>query len=442
MPVLPASGKRVRDSREINTRYTSIDSADFLKESVKPTGLDNLARRIVLGRLRGLVEGQIVVSENGEHQVFGQPTDALPLTAHVEVHDPGFYSNIAFGGSIGAGEAYIHGQWSCNDLRDVLRIMIRNRETLQGLDAGVARIAAPLKKFLHWLNRNTRTGSRRNIAAHYDLGNDFYKLWLDPSMMYSCAYFETTLTSLETAAIEKLDRICRKLDLKPSDSVIEIGTGWGGFAIHAAKHYGCKVTTTTISKEQHDYAREAIARAGLEDRITLLFDDYRDLEGQYDKLVSIEMIEAVGHEYHDRFFRKCCELLKPDGQMVLQAITIADQHYDDYKTGVDFIKRYIFPGGCLTSVTDMCRTMTRHTDMRAIHIEDIGLHYAQTLRHWCERFFERIDDVRALGYSEEFIRMWEFYLCSCESAFEERTIGDVQMLIMRPRALAAGARSD
>jgi len=302
------------------------------------------------------------------------------------------------------------------------------------MDSGLAILGSPLQKILHVLNRNTRRGSRKNIAAHYDLGNDFYQLWLDQKMMYSCAYFESPETSLEDASVAKLDRICRKLELAVGDSVVEIGTGWGGFAIHAAKHYGCHVTTTTISEQQYNYAKQAITDAGLEDRITLLFKDYRDLEGSYDKLVSIEMIEAVGHEYHGTYFKKCCELLKPDGQMLLQAITIADQRYAKYKTGVDFIKRYIFPGGCLTSVTDMTRTLTNITDMRVIHLEDIGPHYATTLRHWHDRFFARIEDVRRIGYSDAFIRMWEFYLVYCESAFNERAIGDVQMLIMRPGA--------
>ena len=253
-------------------------------------------------------------------------------------------------------------------------------------------------------------------------------------MMYSSAYFETETVSLEVAAIAKLERICEKLDLKESDNVVEIGTGWGGFAIYAAQNYGCHVTTTTISKEQYDMARERIKDAGLEDKITLLFDDYRDLEGQYDKLVSIEMIEAVGHQFHTQFFNKCCELLKPDGQMLLQAITIADQRYQQYTKGVDFIRRYIFPGGCLTSVTDMTRVMTEHTDMRTIHVEDIGPHYARTLRKWNDAFFARIEQVRSLGYPEPFVRMWEFYLCYCEAAFIERSIGTVQMLIMRPDA--------
>ncbi len=418
----------------MSTRLDSIQAQKPARTTTESTWLDRLARRIVLSRLEKLQVGQVVVSEGGEQVTFGQLTQEFPLTAQLRVLNPKFYSDIAFGGPIGAGEAFINGHWACNDLSDLLRLLIRNREVLEKMGSGLAMLSTPLQKLLHAMNRNTRGGSRKNISAHYDLGNDFYRLWLDQKMMYSCAYFNTPQTSLEDAAVEKLDRICRKLDLSADDSILEIGTGWGGFAIHAAKHYGCQVTTTTISRQQYNYAKEAISDAGLQDRITLLFKDYRDLDGTFDKLVSIEMIEAVGHEYHDTYFRKCCELLKPDGQMLLQAITIADQRYDQYKTGVDFIKRYIFPGGCLTSVTDMTHTMTRHTDMRVIHLEDIGAHYATTLRHWHDRFFARIEEVRALGYSDAFIRMWQFYLAYCESAFTERAIGDVQMLIMRPGA--------
>jgi cyclopropane-fatty-acyl-phospholipid synthase len=402
--------------------------------STRSTWIDRLARRIVLSRLERLEEGQIVVNERGQQSCFGRLTEDHPLTIQLHILDPRFYSEIAFGGSIGAGEAYINKYWACGELADLIALIIRNRNVLDTMDSGLARFSAPLQKTLHALNRNTRRGSRKNIAAHYDLGNDFYQLWLDRKMMYSSAYFESQLTSLEDAAIAKLDRICQKLDLSPGDSVIEIGTGWGGFAIYAAKHYGCHVTTTTISQQQYDYAQQSIKDSGLEDRITLLLKDYRDLEGTFDKLVSIEMIEAVGHEYHETYFRKCCDLLKPDGQMLLQAITIADQRYEKYKKSVDFIKRYIFPGGCLTSVTDITRTLTETTDMRVIHLEDIGPHYATTLRHWRDRFFARIDDVRRLGYSDAFIRMWEFYLVYCESAFVERAIGDVQLLIMRPGA--------
>ena len=418
----------------MSTTLDSTHSTELATVTARPTWLDRLARRIVLSRLEKLQVGQIVLGESGEQAVFGRSTAEFPAAVQLRVLNPRFYSDIAFGGSVGAGEAYIQGHWACDELSDLLRILIRNREVLEEMDSGLALLSSPLRKVLHVLNRNTRKGSRKNIAAHYDLGNDFYQLWLDPSMMYSSAYFDTPGTTLEVAATAKLDRICRKLELSADDSVMEIGSGWGGFAIHAAKHYGCHVTTTTISQQQYDHAKQAISDAGLQDRITLLFQDYRDLEGSFDKLVSIEMIEAVGHEYHNSYFRKCCDLLKPEGQMLLQAITMADQRYDKYKTGVDFIKRYIFPGGCLTSVTDMTRTLTRHTDMRVIHLEDIGPHYATTLRHWHDRFFAHIDKVRELGYSDAFIRMWQFYLCYCESAFTERAIGDVQMLIMRPGA--------
>ena len=412
----------------------SIDSPQFLQRSAKPVLLDRIARRAVHSRLQNLSTGQIVISENGEHTTFGNLTDEFPLTAQLRVHHPHFYSDVAFGGSVGAGEAFIHGYWSCDELTDLSRIMLRNREVLEQVDSGLARLTKPLQKLFHYFNKNSVDGSRRNIAAHYDLGNDFYSLWLDKSMMYSSAWFESSDTSLEEASFAKLDRICRKLSLSADDSVIEIGTGWGGFAIHAAKHYGCHVTTTTISQQQYEFAQQAVRAAGLEHKITLLFSDYRDLEGSYDKAVSIEMVEAVGHEFHDVFLKKCCSLLKPDGQMLLQAITIADQRYEQYKNGVDFIKRYIFPGGCLISVTDMTSTMTEHTDMRLIHLEDIGPHYATTLRHWRSRFFAKLKEVRELGYSTEFIRMWNYYLCYCESAFMERATGTVQMLVTRPEA--------
>ena len=262
-------------------------------------------RRIVLSRLGKLRSGQIALVENGNHTVCGQLSDEFPLTVYLDVLNPRFFSDIVTGGSLGAGEAYVNGHWACAELSELSRILIRNRDVLEKIDSGLALVSKPLRKLFHSLNRNTRKGSRRNIAAHYDIGNDFYKLWLDERMMYSCAYFDTQLTSLEDATNEKLDRICRKLDLSAGDSVVEIGTGWGGFAIYAANNYGCHVTTTTISQQQYDYARQAINAEGLEDKITLLLRDYRDLDGQFDKLVSIEMIEAVGHEFHDKFFKKC-----------------------------------------------------------------------------------------------------------------------------------------
>ncbi len=418
-------------------KTVSIRSREFLERTPKPSGLDKLARRIVRSRLESIADARVVVTENGRRTGFGELSDAMPSAVELTVRDPRFYSDVAFGGVLGAGESYIHEYWDCDDLTLLVRILLRNRGVLQEMNSGLAIVTQPLQKLLHWLNRNTRKGSRRNISAHYDLGNDFYELWLDSRMMYSSAVFEHADMSLDAAGEAKLDRICRKLKLSPSDRVLEIGTGWGGFAIHAARHYGCRVTTTTISRRQFEYAQAAIEDAGLGDRIELLCLDYRDLEGRYDKLVSIEMIEAVGWQYQDAFFRKCSALLAPHGEMLLQAITIADQHYEQYKSGVDFIRRYIFPGGCLCSVTAMTRSVTRATDMRTVHLEDIGPHYAKTLEHWRGRFLGALDEVRGLGFPEEFVRMWNYYLCYCEGAFIERATGNVQMHLVKP-----GARAD
>jgi len=280
-------------------------------------------------------------------------------------------------------------------------------------------------------------GSRRNISAHYDLGNDFFRLFLDDTLMYSAGVFETPEATMEEASIAKIDRICRKLELGPDDHLLEIGTGWGGFAIHAARHYGCRVTTTTISEAQHQLARERIIEAGLEDRIELLREDFRNLTGQYDKLVSIEMIEAIGEANIGRFFAVCNGLLKPHGKMLLQSITIADNLYEGYRRSVDFIQRYIFPGGFLPSVASLCHAVGRNSDMRLFHLEDIGPHYAETLKRWRQQFNTNLTAIRALGYPPEFIRMWEFYLCYCEGGFLERATGDVQMLLVK-----SGDRSD
>ena len=319
--------------------------------------------------------------------------------------------------------------------------MIRNRDVMEGLDGGLAALANPIRRLLHYFNRNTRAGSQRNIAAHYDLGNEFFELILDRTLMYSCAIFPRPDSTLDEAAVAKVDRICRKLDLRAHDHLLEIGTGWGGFAIHAASNYGCRVTTTTISRAQHDYATKKIAEQGLSERITVLFKDYRDLNGdligKFDKAVSIEMIEAVGHHFVDSYFRKCAELLKPDGMMLLQAITIADQYYEAAVRRVDFIKKYIFPGSFIPSVTALCDSITRASDLRLFHLEDLTPNYAETLKHWRMRMFQNIERVRTLGYPEEFIRMWEFYLCYCEAGFRERYIGDVQMLLTKPESRIA-----
>jgi len=413
-------------------RSSEATISEQLINKEKSRWLDRLARKAVHNHLRQLEEGEIILREGKIEYYFGKRTRNCTLCVTIDVHDLHFYSDIAFAGSVGAGEAYLQGFWTCNDLTALIRLLLINRHVLDKMDQSLSRLKLPLHKMLHWFNRNTRRGSRRNIEAHYDLGNELFEQFLDPTLMYSAAYYQTPTTSLEQAAIAKLDRICLKLELTPDDHVLEIGTGWGGFAIHAAQHYGCYVTTTTISKQQYEMACERVKQAGLEDRITILMDDYRDLQGTFDKLVSIEMIEAIGHQYMNTYFSHCSHLLKPDGMMLLQAITIADQQYDAALRDVDFIKRYIFPGGFLPSIAVMSNSIANATDMKLFHLEDIGPHYATTLRDWRQRFFHNIKQVRSLGYSDTFVRMWDFYLCYCQGAFMERAIGTVQMLLVKP----------
>jgi cyclopropane-fatty-acyl-phospholipid synthase len=394
--------------------------------------LDGLAKRALLGKLQALRHGCMVLVDGQERHRFGQPTATLPEPVVVHVHDWRMYGDVAFGGSIGAGEAYMRGYWSSAQLVDVVRLFVLNLDTLDGLETGLARLATPMRKVLHALRRNSRAVARRNIAAHYDLGNDFFRLVLDETMMYSAATFEHPRQSLHDAQVARLDRICRRLELEPGDHLLEIGTGWGGLALHAARHFGCRVTTTTISREQWKLARERVQEAGLQDRIEVLLQDYRDLEGQYDKLVSIEMIEAIGHAQYETYFARCSQLLKPDGAMLLQAITIPDQRFESARDSVDFIKRYIFPGSCIPSVAAMTQSIARASDLRVVGLEDIGPHYATTLAHWRENFRAHLPRVRALGYDENFIRMWEYYLCYCEGGFAERALGDVLMLLVKP----------
>jgi cyclopropane-fatty-acyl-phospholipid synthase len=405
--------------------------APDLKE-LKERRIDILARRAIFALLKRLVRGQIALVENKQRYRFGEDSDQNSLQAVITVHHPQLYSRIFWGGSIGAAEAYMEGFWSADDLTKVMRIVALNQKAFEDMEKGLARLTAPLYKFYHYVRKNTKVGSRKNILAHYDLGNDFYTLFLDQTMTYSCAIFEQPDSTLEEASKAKYDRICRKLQLASGERIVEIGTGWGGFAVHAAQNYGVHVTTTTISEAQHQFAQSRIKAAGLEDRITLLKKDYRDLSGKFDKLVSIEMIEAVGHHFYDTFFKACSRLLKADGMMALQAITIGDQIFDRHKRSVDFIKRYIFPGSCIPSITAISNAIARSTDLQIIHLEDITAHYARTLREWRRRFFANVDEVRTLGFSETFIRMWEYYLCYCEGGFKERYIGDVQLILAKP----------
>jgi len=401
-------------------------------EQTKPSRFDQLAEKLFFSLLRGLRRGKLTIIDGSVRRIFGEKSGQFPLEATITVHHPRFYSSVVFGGSIGASEAFMAGQWSTDDLTTVVRITILNREVFEGMEKGLARLTAPLHMFVHLLRGNTRKGSRLNIAAHYDLGNDFYKLFLDETLTYSCGIFEREDSTLKEASLAKYDRICRKLDLSSEDHVVEIGTGWGGFAIYAAQNYGCRITTTTISAAQHDLAKALIGKAGVAQKVELLLEDYRDLRGKYDKLVSIEMIEAVGHQYLDTFFRSCSKLLKEDGMMLLQAITMTDQVFDRHKRSVDFIKRYIFPGSCIPSITVISRSIARASDLKLFHLEDITPHYARTLRRWREQFFANIDKVRDLGLPETFIRMWDYYLSYCEAGFTERYLGDVQMLFTKP----------
>jgi cyclopropane-fatty-acyl-phospholipid synthase len=412
----------------------SIIPAEAAGKSEGESALTKLAKTLLIGQLRKIRDGRLRLIDSGFSETFGAVTEAAPFDVTLRVHNPRFYTDVVLGGTLGSGEAYMSGYWHCDDLTGLVRLMVINRHLMNDVDSGWSRLGAPLLKLAHWLNRNHKTGSRRNIAAHYDLGNRFFELFLDETMAYSCGIFPNADASLHEASTAKFDAACGKLDLKAGQHLLEIGTGWGGFAIHAARHYGCRVTTTTISREQYEFAQASVARAGLGDRITLLLEDYRDLRGQYDALVSIEMIEAVGHQYLDTYFGQCSELLRPGGAMLLQAITIRDQFYDQARRSVDFIKRFIFPGSFIPSVQVLVNSLARATDLKLSHLEDIGPHYARTLKAWRERFLNRQAEVRALGYPERFVRMWEFYLCYCEGGFEERQLGNVQMLLTKPRS--------
>ncbi len=405
-----------------------VSATEFLRS----TFVHRLSRRLFLALMKHFKIGKITLIEKNQQYQFGESTQKVDLQATIHVHHPRFFTITVFGGSIGFAEAYMAGLFSTSHLTNVIRLVILNRQVMENMDAGWSLLSDPVYRLYHYLRRNTLKGSKDNIVAHYDLGNDFYKLFLDETLTYSCGIFEHENSTLEAASLTKYDRICKKLQLNSDDQVIEIGGGWGGFSIYAAKHYGCHVTTTTISNEQYSLAQKRIAASGLSHRIKLLCKDYRHLSGTYDKLVSIEMIEAVGHQYLDSFFRVCSRLIKDNGMMLLQAITIVDQVFDAHKRSVDFIKRYIFPGSCIPSIHAIMNSIARRTDLKLFHLEDITPHYVRTLAEWRIRFLERIDDIRKMGFSETFIRMWEYYFCYCEAGFAERYIGDVQMLLTKP----------
>ena len=371
------------------------------------------------------------------HQRGSGPPES-ERTVRVDVRDRAFFGALVLGGSCGAGEAYIDGMFACDDLPKLIELVVDNEAALAGVDSGWSRLIGPASRVKGRFERNTRAGSRRNIAAHYDLSNEFFATFLDETMTYSAGIFLDESWGLKRAQLEKIDRVCRKLELKPSDHVLEIGTGWGSWAMHAAGRYGCRVTTATISREQHALATQRVREAGLEGRVDVVLSDYRDLPrdqaGAFDKLVSIEMIEAVGRERFDEFFGVCSKLLKPDGAMALQAITIRDAYFDAASRRRDFLKRYIFPGSCLSSIGAIASSVARATDMSVVHAEDFGPDYARTLSEWRRTTLGRAARIRALGFDDRFLRLWEFYLAYCEGVFRARKCGVSQLVLTKPMA--------
>ena len=419
-------------TREIQTKdRLSVDGlANNIQEIQRSTRMTSFFKRILFKKLKGLKTGELTIIDGSEIHVFGILKSEFKATLTVSSQE--FYVFLGSGGTNGAAEAFTAGYWSADNLVELIQIIIRNKKTMEGLESGLARLTNPITKIIHRLRQNTLKGSKSNILAHYDLSNDFYKLWLDSTMTYSSGIFLNKKSSMLDASVEKLDRLCRKLNLNSSDHVLEIGTGWGSFATHAAKNYGCKVTTTTISDNQFNYVAELISKENLDNKITLLNKDYRELEGVFDKIVSIEMIEAVGSDFVPGFFEKASSLLKKNGLMALQGITYNDPDFNAYKSSVDFIGKYIFPGSCLISLSQVEKAIKDKTDLIMVDSEDITLHYARTLEIWRKDFENVLPQVRELGFSDPFIRIWVFYLVYCEAGFLENLIGDFQFIFAKP----------
>ncbi len=393
--------------------------------------IDRLCKIALIKKLNKIQDGHLIITDSQGIHSFGDKSS--DLKCHITIHNMNFYSRSVLGGSIGNGESFVDKDWDVDNLSNFIRIFVRNREVVQGIDEGLGKILQPFQRLVHGLKANTVSGSKKNISAHYDIGNDFFKLFLDQTMMYSSALFKNNEMTLFEASENKIHTICQKLKLTQKDHLVEIGTGWGSLAIYAAKHYGCKVTTTTISQEQYDYAKEQIRKEKLEDKITLLFEDYRNLTGTYDKLVSIEMIEAVGLDNLNTYFEKCSSLVKPNGLMLIQAITIRDQFYESAKHSVDFIQRHIFPGSGIPSVSGIMDAVREKTDLNLINQEDYAEDYARTLYLWRKNLEENKSSITKLGYPEYLYRLWIYYFCYCEGGFKERAIGLSQLVLSKPQ---------
>jgi cyclopropane-fatty-acyl-phospholipid synthase len=392
--------------------------------------VDQVAKSLLCSQLSKIKHGTLTIIDQNGILHFGQGEE---IKVTLTVKKSSFYSRTLIGGSIGNAESYVDNDWDCTNLTDLIRLFVKNRDVLQKIDGSVVNLLSPMQKVFHGFRSNTLEGSKENIRSHYDMGNDFFGLFLDSTMMYSCAIFDSKTSTLEEASQKKIQTICKKLELKETDHLLEIGTGWGAVAIYAATQYGCKVTTTTISREQFEYTLSKVKSLGLENKISVLFQDYRDLQGTYDKLVSVEMIEAVGLNNLDTYFEVCSRLLKADGLMVLQAITIRDQYYAGAKNSVDFIQRHIFPGSGIPSVNSIMNSVTKKSDMILIQQQDYAEDYAQTLWHWSQRFTNKTQEVLDLGYPEFLPRLWQFYFSYCEGAFRERAIGLSQIVFAKPR---------
>ena len=434
MQMMPAGSDRSTldaVSSSATARHTAVYDAPAVGRAVRSrTALGApMFKRMVLGRLAGLSHGVLEIADESGVTRLGAPSD---LHARVTVNHPRLWRRLALGGSQAVWQSYLDGDWDAGDLTALVRLFSRNLRNMYAIDAGLGRLVRPVSRVAAWLQRNTRAGSRRNIAAHYDLGNDFFELMLDPTMTYSCGVFEHDDTTLEEASLAKIDRLCRRLDLNAGDHLLEIGTGWGGFALHAARTYGCRVTTTTLSRQQHALAVDRIRRAGLSDRVEVLLTDYRDLTGTYSKIVSVEMIEAVGAEFYGEFFRVCAERLAPGGRMALQAITVADQQFANTRRDTtDFIKRCVFPGSCIPSVAALLEAARDRSDFRLVHLEDLTPHYPRTLAAWRDNLRQHEPAVRAMT-TARFRRMWDLYLSYCEGGFLERHTGLVHLVFTRP----------
>ena len=414
----------MKDTKDINTianKLSPVNSRSYLAKTFK---------KIILNKFKNIKIGFIEVVDEDETYCFGDNNSNLRAKVYVLSKD--FYVMLGSGGELGVSEAYAAGIWKSDDLVNLIRIIFKNKDVMWQLESIFTKIISPINKFIHWKRKNSLKGSKKNILAHYDLSNEFYKLWLDNTMTYSCGIFNDKNSTLKEASIEKIDRICRKLNLKTTDHLLEIGTGWGSFSMHAAKEYGCQITTTTISEAQFTYVNDKIRKLNLEDKIMVLNKDYRHLDGEYDKIVSIEMIEAVGYKYMPVYFKTISNLLKNDGLFAMQGITYNDQNFDIYKSSMDFIKRYIFPGSCLISISQVAEVMKKYTDLSILHLEDITTHYAQTLKKWRENFINELPAIKELGFSSEFINLWEFYFVYCEAGFRERNIGDYQFIFSKP----------